>query len=208
MIRTRLSDRHDAMKTKRWVILLAVVLLVFSSGIALAASDEHGADAEHAPAKGWVKEDTYKVINFAVLAAALIYLLRKPVAKALSDRIQGIKDQLEDLESRKKEAEAELAAYNQKFQQLEQEAEKIVDQYIQQGQEAKSRILEEARSAAAKLEEQARRNIDHEFKKAREQLQTEVMEKALVKAEEVIKSRISDKDQERLVDEYLDKVVA
>ena len=93
-------------------------------------------------------------------------------------------------------------------QQLEQEAEQIVDQYIQQGQEAKARILEEAQSAAEKLEEQARRNIDHEFKKAREQLQAEVMEKALAKAEEVIKSRISDKDQERLVDEYLEKVVA
>ncbi|KPJ74876.1 MAG: ATP synthase subunit b [Deltaproteobacteria bacterium SG8_13] len=200
-----MSDRHRASEARRCVVLLLAVVLVFFSTAAMGATDEHGTEA---PAKGWVATDTYKVINFAVLAVALVFLLRKPVTKALNDRIQGIKDQLEDLESRKKQAEEELAAYNQKFQQLEQEAEKIVDQYIQQGREAKARILEEAQSAAEKLEEQARRNIDHEFKKARAQLQVEVMEKALAKAEEVIKSRISDKDQERLVDEYLEKVVA
>ena len=205
MRRTRSSNRHRAFEISRWVVLLIAVTLIFFSTAAMGATDEHGAEA---PAKGWVATDTYKVINFAVLAIALVYLLRKPMSKALNDRIQGIKGQLEDLEARKQEAEEELAAYNRKFQQLEQEAEKIVDQYIQQGQEAKARILEEAQSAAEKLEEQARRNIDHEFKKAREELQAEVMEKALVKAEEVIKSRISDNDQERLVDEYLDKVVA
>jgi F-type H+-transporting ATPase subunit b len=193
---------------KRWAVLLAAVVLILFCATAMAASGGHGEGEHAAPAKGWVATDTYKVINFAVLAIALVFLLRKPLTKALSDRIQSIKDQLADLEARKTEAEQELAAYNQKFQQLEQEAEKIVDQYIQQGQEAKARILEEAKSAAVKLEEQARRNIEHEFKKAREQLQAEVMEKALVKAEEVIKSKISDKDQERLVDEYLDKVVA
>ena len=201
----RLSNRRHAAEMKYRVVLLTAAVLVFFSATAMAASDSHGGEA---PSKGWVATDTYKVINFTVLAVALVFLLRKPVAKALNDRIQGIKDQLEDLEARKKQAEEELATYNQKFQQLEQEAEKIVDQYIQQGQEAKARIIEEAQSAAEKLEEQARRNIDHEFKKAREHLQAEVMEKALAKAEEVIKSRISDKDQERLVDEYLDKVVA
>ncbi len=211
---SRLSDRRCACGINKWLLLFAAAALIFCSATAVAASGEqgtegHGAGDAHAPAsKGWVATDTYKVINFAVLVIALVFLLRKPVAKALNDRIQSIKDQLEDLEARKKQAEDELAAYNQKFLQLEQEAEKIVDQYIQQGQEAKARILEEAQSAAGKLEEQARRNIDHEFKKAREQLQTEVLEKALVKAEEVIKSRISDKDQDRLVDEYLDKVVA
>ena len=205
MRRTRLNDRHRASEMKRWAVLLLAAAVVFCATAAMGASEGHGGEA---PAKGWVATDTYKVINFAVLAVALVFLLRKPVSKALSDRIQGIKDQLEDLEARKLQAEEELASYNRRFQQLEQEAEKIVEQYIQQGQEAKARILEEAQSAAAKLEEQARRNIDHEFKKAREQLQAEVMEKALVKAEEVIKSKISDKDQERLVDEYLEKVVA
>jgi F-type H+-transporting ATPase subunit b len=184
------------------VLICALTLLCFA-GIAVGASGggEQGS-------KGWVATDTFKVMNFAVLAIGLFLLLRKPLAKALSDRIQGIKDQLSELEARKKEAEEELAGYNEKFQQLDKEAEKLIAQYIQQGEDAKAKIIKEAEIAAQKLEEQARRNIEHEFKKTREKLQEEVLEKALTKAEEIIKTRISDKDQERLVDEYLDKVVA
>jgi F-type H+-transporting ATPase subunit b len=39
-------------------------------------------------------------------------------------------------------------------------------------------------------------------------LQREVVEKSLVKAEETLKKAITDQDQDKLVDEYLDKVVA
>ena len=58
------------------------------------------------------------------------------------------------------------------------------------------------------MEEQARRNIDHEFKQAKLELQQEILEKALEKSEEILKNKITAKDQEKLVDEYLDKVVA
>jgi F-type H+-transporting ATPase subunit b len=91
---------------------------------------------------------------------------------------------------------------------LEQEAEKLVEEYIRQGNEAKARIIEEAKKAAEKLEEQARRNIENEFKKAKIKLQQDTLEKALVNAETLIKNKITAQDQDKLVDEYLEKVVA
>jgi F-type H+-transporting ATPase subunit b len=188
------------------LVLLAALLLFGFTGIASSA-EEHAAGGEHG-GKGWVATDTYKVINFTVLAVGLFLLLRKPVKQALNDRIQGIKDQLADLENKKKEAEAELARYNEKFQELDKESEKLIAQYIQQGEDAKAKILKEAEAAAEKLEEQARRNIENEFKKAKQQLREEVLDEALSKAESLIKNKISKNDQERLIDEYLDKVVA
>ena len=147
-------------------------------------------------------------MNFAVLAIGLIILLRKPASNALNDRIKGIKEQLNDLETKKLEAEKNLAQYNERLSLLDKEAEKIVAEYIKQGNEAKKRILDAAGDAALKLEEQARRNIEHEFKQARLKLKEEVVEKALVMAEEIIKRNITGKDQEKLVSEYLEKVVA
>ena len=206
--------------TKLTPVLIAAMMLFCFAGIALGSSSgssggEHTTEAsgsdggEHATeAKGWVATDTYKVMNFAVLAIVLVFLIRKPMKKALNDRIQGIQDQLSDLEAKKKAAEDELANYNRKFQQLDQESEKLIAQYIQQGEEAKVRIIKEAESAAEKLQVQARRNIEQEFKRAKLNLQEEVLEKALVQAEELIRNKISDDDQERLVDEYLEKVVA
>ena len=193
-------------KTTR--VLTAALMLFCFAGAAVGASGGSNGEEHATEAKGWVATDTYKVMNFAVLAIALIFLIRKPMKKALNDRIQSIRDQLSELEAKKKAAEDELANYNRKFQQLDQESEKLIAQYVQQGEEAKARIIKEAESAAEKLQEQARRSIEQEFKKARLDLQEDVLEKALVQAEELIRNRISDDDQERLVDEYLGKVVA
>ena len=195
-------------KHRKHAFLQILTTLIIVSTIFFAGSAVMAAEAEHGGAKGWVATDTYKVINFAVLAIGLFLLLRKPVAQALDDRIKGIKEQLEELEAKKKEAEDALADYNKKFQTLDKEAEKLMEDYIKQGEAAKAKIIEEAKSAAVKLEEQARRNIENEFSRAKAALKEEVLEHALVKAEEIIKDKISSDDQERLVDEYLEKVVA
>lgn len=171
------------------------------------ASEENGGHGDPA-AKGWVATDTYRVINFGILAAALFFILRKPASQALNSRISGIKEQLEELEMKKQEAEKELAQHKEKLALLDKEAEKIVEEYIRQGNEAKARILKEAELMAEKLETKAKRNIEHEFKQARNQLQTEIIEQALAKAEKEIIEKISSEDQTRLVDEYLEKVVA
>lgn len=183
------------------VIMIVVAVLIFS-GVAWSSSG-----GEHGP-KGWVATDTYKVMNFTVLIVALFFLLRKPVAQALTARIKGIKDQLNELEVKKKEAEKKLAEYNEKLSLLDKKAENIIAEYVKQGNEAKARILEEAESEAKKLEEQARRNIDSEFKQAKSKLQEEIFENALIKAEEIIKNKIDSKDQDKLINEYLEKVVA
>lgn len=193
-----------------WLTVTHLLVLTFAAVAILPAGAVWAAAGGHGEAhgtQGWVATDTYRVMNFIVLAAALFFFLRKPIAQALRGRIQGIQDQLDDLEVKKKQAEAELAEYNEKLAQLEKEADRIVADYITQGKEAKARILKEAEAAAQKIEDQAMRNIAHEFEQAREKLQTEVLEKALIKAESLIQRNVTDDDQDRLVDEYISKVV-
>jgi len=192
---------HPMKKNKALIVLYVLLFVTFSISTALCASGEGGT-------KGWVSTDTFRVMNFTVLAVVLFFVLRKPLSQALSSRIKGIKEQLDELEAQKAEAEKKLAEYNQQLAQLEKEAEKIVDDYVRQGNEAKARILKEAEASAEKLQVQARRNIEHEFEQAKLELQKEIFEKSLVKAEEIIKSKISGEDQNRIVDEYLKKVVA
>ncbi len=182
------------------------VLLMPAFGLC-AAESGHGEGSGASGSKGWVATDTYRVMNFVVLAVGLIILLRKPLSKALKSRITGIQDQLSELEEKKKKAESELAQYNEKLSHLDKEAEKIVTEYVKQGNEAKIKILKEAESAARKLEEQAKKNIEHEFKLAKEKLQSEIFEKALAKAEDLLRDKITNDDQDRLVEEYLNKVV-
>jgi F-type H+-transporting ATPase subunit b len=147
-------------------------------------------------------------MNFVVLAAALVFLLRKPIPRALNSRVRGIQDQLKDLEARKADAEKRIVECNQKLGTLEKEAERIVSEYIRQGQDAKARILKEAESAAEKIQAQARRNIEHEFEQTKALLQHEILEQSVAKAEALLQQNITDRDQAQLVEDYLQKVVA
>ncbi|MDL1968464.1 MAG: hypothetical protein LWW97_07920 [Deltaproteobacteria bacterium] len=192
----------SSMKRNSIVIFIITALLFFFVGVALGSSGE-----EHGP-KGWVATDTYRVMNFSVLFLGLFFLLRKPISQFFGARIKGIENQLSELETKKKDAKEKLEEYTEKLAQLDQEGKNIVDDYIRQGNEAKERILNEAESVADKLKEQAIRNIDYEINQAKLRLQEEVLEKAIVKAEEIIKNEITIEDHDRLVDEYLKKVVA
>ncbi|MEJ2661041.1 MAG: ATP synthase F0 subunit B [Desulfobacteraceae bacterium] len=205
-------DRKGGARGYRVMAVAVLALLLLGGGLAFGETGgetggghggEHGAEA-----KGWVATDTYRVMNFTVLALGLFFILRKPAGQALSGRIRGIKEQLEDLEAKKAAAEKTLAEYDHKLATLEKAAEELVADYVKQGEAAKAKILAEAAAGADKLKEQAKRNIEHEFKRAKEQLRDEVVEAALVKAESAIREKISDDDQNRLVDEYLEKVVA
>jgi F-type H+-transporting ATPase subunit b len=198
------------MKKRHTVLIFSIVFpvcLLVVLGVVFGATEGAHEDAHDAHAtKGWVATDTYRVMNFAVLAIVLVFLLRKPLSQALNGRIKGIQDQLADLEEKKKKADEQLAEYDKKLALLDKEAEKIVAEYVKQGNEAKDRILQEAKAAAEKIEGHARKNIEHEFGMAKEMLQVEIFESALAKAEDIIKGNITSADQDRLVDDYLEKV--
>lgn len=216
-----LRRTHRSKSIAAMIVVMAFVLLM-TVGAAWASSGEstHGSTGESTHASAgegahggghgiqWQKTDWARVLNFVVLAVALFLVLRKPASQALNNRIKGIKEELEDLETRKAVTEKQLAEYNDKLALMEKEAEKIIAQYVQQGEDAKTRILKEAQATAEKLKEQAKKNIEYEFKQAKQQLQADILDKALAKAEKIIAERISDEDQGRLVDEYIDKVVA
>ncbi len=193
--------RFVEMSKKLFKLFLPVTGLSLVMGsVALAAGG--GAHSNH-----WLTVDTWKVVNFVLLVAIGFYLLKKPAAQFFSSRRKDIEDEINELEQKKSEAQKQLAEYQLKFKNLDQESKQIVENYIKQGEEAKSRIIAEAEAQAEKLEDMAKRNIEQEFKSAKIKLQQEVAQKAMEKAEEVIKTSISSDDQEKLVDRYLRKVV-
>jgi F-type H+-transporting ATPase subunit b len=187
----------------RYVVSLLVILSVLLAFGAVWASSEGG----HGDSAAKVKDLIWRTMNFVVLAGGLIFLLRKPLAQALEARRQGIRDQLDDLEKQKADAEKQLSEYKAKLARLDKEIEKIVAEYVKDGEAVKAKIIEEAKVAAEKLQALAKKNIEQEFQKARQALKAEMAEQAVSMAEALIKKHIKDEDQERIVDEYLTKVV-
>ena len=203
----RLFEQNHKLRGKCLKIVFFIFVMLFCSAIVFASGGGGGEHAAEQVSK-WVKEDWYKVLNFTILVIVLFLVAKKPVKEFFTSRIKGIEEELTGLEQKKQEAEKKIVALEARLKDLDGESKKIVDTYIQQGEDAKKRILEQAKEEATKLEEMAKRNIDLEFKTATAELKKEITEKAILEAEKLIKSSISSKDQDRLVDDYLEKVVA
>ncbi|MBA3013059.1 MAG: hypothetical protein FP812_22875 [Desulfobacula sp.] len=190
-------------KPRHFKVAGLVTLIVTGFGaVAWASADGGGVH------NSWLEIDTWKVLNFGILAIAGFFIAKKPVAQFFSSRKREIEDELKDLEQLRAAAEKKLAEYQAKFKNLDQESKLIVEEYIKQGEEARQRILAEAKDQAVKLEDMAKRTIEQEFKAAKAKLMQEIVERAMEQAEAVIKESISSEDQDNLVEQYLKKVVA
>jgi F-type H+-transporting ATPase subunit b len=188
------------------VAFLAGVAWLLLAGVALGAeaAGEHGGVT---PEK--ITDLLWRTINFAVFAGILGYLLFKkfPVKDFFAKRSQEIAQTLSELEARKAAAALALKEAEERLAQVAAEREQIIQQFREEGELEKAKIIEKAEMVAARIKEMAAFSIAQETKKAAQQLKQEVALQAAQLAEELIKKHITPADQQRLVDEYLEKVV-
>jgi F-type H+-transporting ATPase subunit b len=149
-----------------------------------------------------------RVFNFAVLVTALIIIFKKLDVKSFfRKRTESIANTLNELEVKKEEAEKTYEEYKQKLSQLDKETDRILQEYIEQGEREKARIIANAEKAAAEIRVATDRAIEQEIKSAKEGLQAEIAELSVTAAEALLKEKIGAEDQQKLVDDFMKKVV-
>lgn len=180
-------------------VLVTGVLLGLQGVAAASEAGGHGA-------LNW-SDFLFRVLNFSIMAAILFKLLKNPLRKYFTSRREDIQKMLSDLEQKKQEAEQKCAEYKAKLAALESETQKIVSEYVQEGEMERKKILEAAERQSQYIKEQADVAIQQELKAAKESLQKEVSELSVAAAEEIVKNNMQPEDQERLIRDFMTKVV-
>jgi F-type H+-transporting ATPase subunit b len=114
---------------------------------------------------------------------------------------------LEELEARQAAAEAAVKVAETRLQEVAKERQKVIQQFMAEGEMEKAKILDKANQVAARLKEMAVMTIEQETKKAAQGLKEEVVGLATQMATDMIKEKATSADQQGLVEEYLKKVV-
>jgi F-type H+-transporting ATPase subunit b len=162
--------------------------------------------AEGGPSK-W-PDFFYRLLNFAVLVGVLVFAFKKLNLKDFfAKRTEKIANTLTDLEAKKEEAEKTYEDYKKKLAELDKETERILQEYTEQGEREKARIITNAEKAAAEIREQAGIAIQQEIQSAKLELQREIAELSVTAAEALLKEKIGEEDQQKLVDDFMKKVV-
>ncbi len=192
-------------------------------GHEMAQEAEHGAAAvehavheavhgEHAKVKPHVTKSQLRnllwwAVNFLALMIILVKFGRQPMIDMFRSRREAIENEYQELEEKRREAEARYQEYEKKLATLEEEAKKIVEAFIEQGEKEKERIIAEAKAAAERIKQQAEFYVQQELERAREELRKEVAELSVQMAEKIIREKITPEDHKRLVQEFIERVV-
>ena len=191
------------MKNASWKKISSAALSVLMV-VAVAATAYASGDGA-IPKEKWL-DLLWRTTNFAGLVFILVFFLRKPFADGLSGRRDGIKDQLEALESRKAEAEQLYKEAEAKLARLDDEVNAIITEAVKQGEAEKEKIIADAERNAGDIKRQAEMAVAHEIAEAKTRLKGEIAEQAVLLAEELVKKNIQPADQSRMVELSLEKV--
>jgi len=189
------------LRSRQFAPLVGTVLYFGSLTSAWAAEAEGG--HHHL---NWT-DFTYRTVAIVIVVAVLIKLLKKPVANFLTSRREEIQRLLSELELKIAEAKAEQASAQAKFASLEEDTRKIVNELIAEGEAEKQKIIEAAHRQAEYIQQQAEIAVQQEVQTARDSLRGEVADLSVAAAQDIIEKKMKAEDQQRLVREFMIKVV-
>ncbi|WP_022853946.1 F0F1 ATP synthase subunit B [Thermodesulfatator atlanticus] len=169
----------------------------------------HGASHEVKPhvTKRQLQDLLWWTVNFIALVIILVKFGREPIVNIFRSRRERIEGEYSELTEKRAEAERKYKEYEAKLATLEEEAKKIMEAFIEQGEKEKERIIQEALATAERIKQQAEFYVQQELEKAREELRKEVAELSVKMAEQIIKEKITPEDHKRLVKEFIERVV-
>lgn len=181
--------------------VLWTTILLFA-GVCLASGVAEGADRT-----GDIIDLGKRIMNFALLVIILFWVVKKSGIKDFfSDRTREIRQRLDELEREKEEAENRFRDAEERLREFEKQKKDILDQFKREGITEKDKIIEEARDRVKVIIQQAEVTIKQEMQSARERIKQEVVNLAAQEAQKIISSEMTDKDQDHLVHEFIERV--
>jgi len=147
-----------------------------------------------------------RLVNFGILAGSLWYLLRSPLRQYLDDRGKQIRADLVNAAETKRTAAAQIEEIDRKMKALPGELDALRAQGAQEIAAEEERIRAASAAERERLLEQARREIETQAKVAERELVAHAADLAVGVASERIKKNITDEDQKRLVERYVQQL--
>ena len=148
----------------------------------------------------------FTLVNTVALFFVLKKLLWGPIMKMIKDRQQEIDDMYAEADQAKSEASALRTEYEEKLVLAAQTSERIVKEAVERGQHREEDIIRQANAEADAILQKAQADIAQEKKKALNDAKNEIAGLAMDIAGKVVGRSLTDADQEKLVDQFIEEL--
>ena len=146
------------------------------------------------------------LFNFAVLLYLLNRILFKPLRERTHQKHASVKSELEEATAAHKEARAMVDEYRDKLDGLNKEAESLMKDARERAEADRKRIIEAAEREAEQIKAAAKAAAERDAESHRSRLEAEVVDRAVERAEAILRERIGPADQRTMVDDFVSRL--
>ncbi len=150
----------------------------------------------------------FVLINFVVLLLILKRVLFKPLIAGNAKKSDAIKEQLARATVARGEAEGLLSDYRNKIERADTEITALLEKARGAAERERQELLMEAAKEADQIVAAAVRTAENEATRAFARLEEEMVDRALDRADAVIRAEFGQTDQQRMVKSYVSQVGA
>ncbi|MCA9706824.1 MAG: ATP synthase F0 subunit B [Myxococcales bacterium] len=146
------------------------------------------------------------LINFAVLMWILNKILFQPLINRTRDKHDAVKSEIDKATAAREEAESVLSEYKERLDRLDDEIAELMADAKRKAEADRKRILEAAEHEAEQIKAAAKAAAEREAGARRRQLEAEIVDRAVERAEALIRQGITPADQRGMVDRYVEQL--
>jgi len=148
----------------------------------------------------------WTIIAFLITLYVLKRFAFGPIQKVIDERRERIRQALDEADHAREEARHLLEEHRKLIGQAKTEAEEILAEARRVADSQRERVREETEVDRQRRLDETRRQIEQATHQALGQIRDEVGKLSLLAAEKITRKSLTDKDQQRLVDEALAEI--
>lgn len=145
----------------------------------------------------------WTVVTFVIVLTILWLFAWKPIIKALDERNDRVKDDLEKSRQLREEAERLFKEYEDKLEAAKVEAHEIVEESRRDADAVRTRMLEEAQTESNRMKERAETDIEQAKKKALSEIESSVVDITVQVLSKVLKDEVSAEKHKEVIEKEL-----
>ena len=145
-----------------------------------------------------------QISAFVVLLVVVFFIAYKPVKKMVAKRRAYVAGQIASAEEANRVAQEAAANKDVTIEEGKKEAGRIVAEARLEAQSEAARIIADAERSAAETKKQADIDIELAKEKSKADVYREIVDVAIAASSQVLSREVNDKDNERLVNEFLE----
>ncbi len=145
----------------------------------------------------------WTVVTFLVVLFILGKFVWKPIIRAIDERERSIKEDIEKAQRSREEAEEFITRQRELLEEARKESSAMIEEGKRAAEKVKTDMLEQAKRVEREIVEQGRKKVEQEARNAIQGIKEQAADLAIAAAKKLIISSMGEKEQKKLVEDYI-----